>query len=41
MPGNVVDKESALYITTMEQNAKKFGLTLFDMQDTHKEIDTY
>src|SRR5437660_5217938 len=30
---NVVDKETALCITTLEQNAQDFGLTLFDMAD--------
>lgn len=35
---DVVDKESALCITTMEQNAKDFGLTLFDMQDARQGI---
>ncbi len=35
---DVVDKDSALCITTMEQNAKDFGLTLFDMQDARQGI---
>src|SRR6266853_6416541 len=35
---NVVDKETALCITTMEQNARDFGLTLFDMADAGQGI---
>ncbi len=35
---DVVDKESALCITTMEQNARDFGLTLFDMKDARQGI---
>jgi 3-isopropylmalate/(R)-2-methylmalate dehydratase large subunit len=35
---NVVDSESALCITTMEQNAVDFGLTLFDMADARQGI---
>ena len=35
---NVVDDESALCITTMEQNAVDFGLTLFDMTDARQGI---
>ncbi|HEY6408507.1 MAG TPA: 3-isopropylmalate dehydratase large subunit, partial [Ktedonobacteraceae bacterium] len=35
---NVVDQESMLCITTMEQNARDFGLTLFDMQDARQGI---
>src|SRR2546422_88425 len=35
---NVVDKGSAEVITTMEQNAHDFGLTLFDMQDARQGI---
>ncbi|EFH87070.1 3-isopropylmalate dehydratase large subunit [Ktedonobacter racemifer] len=35
---DVVDNESALCITTLEQNARDFGLTLFDMQDAHQGI---
>src|SRR5579864_7341665 len=35
---DVVDKESALCLTTMEQNARDFGLTLFDMADTRQGI---
>src|SRR6266568_7414574 len=35
---DVVDQESALCITTMEQNARDFGLTLFDMQDARQGI---
>src|SRR5207253_4534239 len=32
------DKETALCLTTMEQNARDFGLTLFDMGDTRQGI---
>ncbi len=35
---NVVDRESELCITTMEQNAVDFGLTLFDMTDARQGI---
>ncbi len=35
---DVVDNESALCITTMEQNAVDFGLTLFDMTDARQGI---
>ena len=35
---NVVDKETALCITTLEQNAQDFGLTLFDMADAGQGI---
>jgi 3-isopropylmalate/(R)-2-methylmalate dehydratase large subunit len=35
---DVVDNESALCITTMEQNARDFGVTLFDMKDDHQGI---
>jgi 3-isopropylmalate/(R)-2-methylmalate dehydratase large subunit len=35
---DVVDQESSLSITTMEQNAHTFGLTLYDMQDTNQGI---
>ena len=35
---DVVDKDSELCITTMEQNARDFGLTLFDMHDPHQGI---
>ena len=35
---NVVDKDSELCITTMEQNAVDFGLTLFDMGDNRQGI---
>ena len=35
---DVVDKESSLCITTMEQNAQDFGVTLFDMQDANQGI---
>jgi len=35
---DVVDKESALCLTTMEQNARDFGLTLFDMGDARQGI---
>src|SRR5438045_3442888 len=35
---NIVDKGSAEVITTMEQNAHDFGLTLFDMQDARQGI---
>jgi 3-isopropylmalate/(R)-2-methylmalate dehydratase large subunit len=34
----VVDKDSELCITTMEQNARDFGLTLFDMNDPYQGI---
>jgi 3-isopropylmalate/(R)-2-methylmalate dehydratase large subunit len=35
---DVVDKDSELCITTMEQNARDFGLTLFDMNDPYQGI---
>jgi len=35
---NVVDKDTALCITTLEQNAQDFGLTLFDMTDAGQGI---
>jgi 3-isopropylmalate/(R)-2-methylmalate dehydratase large subunit len=35
---DVVDQESTLCITTMEQNAQDFGVTLFDMKDSHQGI---
>ena len=35
---NVVDKDSEICITTMEQNAVDFGLTLFDMSDSRQGI---
>src|SRR5579859_3374091 len=35
---NVVDQDSALCITTMEENAQDFGLTLFDMSDARQGI---
>jgi len=35
---DVVDQENLLCITTMEQNARDFGLTLFDMQDARQGI---
>lgn len=35
---NVVDKESELCITTMEQNAQDFNLTLYDMSDARQGI---
>ncbi|GHO94549.1 3-isopropylmalate dehydratase large subunit [Reticulibacter mediterranei] len=35
---DVVDKDSELCITTMEQNARDFNLTLFDMADTRQGI---
>src|SRR5437899_3989841 len=35
---DVVDRESELCITTMEQNARDFGLTLFDMNDARQDI---
>ncbi len=35
---DVVDRESALCITTMEQNAHDFGITLFDMKDMRQGI---
>ncbi|HZO72490.1 MAG TPA: 3-isopropylmalate dehydratase large subunit [Ktedonobacteraceae bacterium] len=35
---DVVDQESELCITTMEQNARNFGLTLFDMKDARQGI---
>src|SRR6266568_4390989 len=35
---DVVDQESALCITTMEQNARDFGLTLYDMTDARQGI---
>jgi 3-isopropylmalate/(R)-2-methylmalate dehydratase large subunit len=36
--GDVVDQESCLSITTMEQNARGFGVTLYDMQSKHQGI---
>src|SRR6266516_2105541 len=35
---DVVDRESELCITTLEQNARDFGLTLFDMNDARQGI---
>ncbi|MBO0793267.1 MAG: 3-isopropylmalate dehydratase large subunit [Ktedonobacteraceae bacterium] len=35
---DVVDQESSLCITTMEQNASDFNLTLYDMQDARQGI---
>ena len=35
---DVVDRESELCITTMEQNAQDFGVTLFDMKDSKQGI---
>src|SRR5437899_11381860 len=35
---DVVDRKSELCITTMEQNARDFGLTLFDMNDARQGI---
>ncbi len=35
---DVVDKESELCITTLEQNAKDFGMTLFKMNDEQQGI---
>jgi 3-isopropylmalate/(R)-2-methylmalate dehydratase large subunit len=35
---DVVDAESSLCITTMEQNAREFGISLFDMQDSNQGI---
>jgi 3-isopropylmalate/(R)-2-methylmalate dehydratase large subunit len=35
---DVIDQECFLTITTMEQNARDFGLTLFDMQDARQGI---
>src|SRR5437667_12009001 len=35
---DVVDAESGLCIRTMEQNARDFGITLFDMQDSTQSI---
>lgn len=35
---DVVDRESVLCITTMEQNARDFGITLFDMKDKQQGI---
>jgi 3-isopropylmalate/(R)-2-methylmalate dehydratase large subunit len=35
---DVVDKESAECITAMEQNAREFGLTLYDMSDARQGI---
>ena len=35
---NVVDRDSELCITTMEENARDFGVTLFDMQDARQGI---
>src|SRR5215467_1675210 len=42
MPGrrllDIVDRESALSIKTLEQNARDFGLTLFEMSDARQGI---
>ncbi len=35
---DVVDAQSSLCITTMEQNARDFGVTLFDMNDANQGI---
>src|SRR3984893_11307957 len=35
---DVADQDSAIVITTMEQNARDFGLTLFDMKDARQGI---
>ncbi len=35
---DVVDQASELCITTMEQNARNFGVTLFDMNDARQGI---
>src|SRR6266567_6878972 len=35
---NIVDQASTEVITTMEQNARDFGLTFFDMQDARQGI---
>src|SRR5579883_1677789 len=35
---DVVDRDSALCIQTMEQNAREFGITLFDMKDEYQGI---
>ncbi len=35
---DVVDAQSSLSITTMEQNARGFGVTLYDMQNTNQGI---
>ena len=35
---NVVDKDSEICITSMEQNARDFGITLFDMDDARQGI---
>jgi 3-isopropylmalate/(R)-2-methylmalate dehydratase large subunit len=35
---DVVDQDSAICITTMEQNARDFGLTFFDMKDIRQGI---
>src|SRR6202521_5912972 len=35
---DVVDEDSTLVITTMQQNARDFGLTLFDMADARQGI---
>ncbi len=35
---DVVDKESMECLTTMERNAREFGLTLYDMQDARQGI---
>ena len=35
---DVVDKDSALCLTTMQQNARDFGLSLFDMADARQGI---
>jgi 3-isopropylmalate/(R)-2-methylmalate dehydratase large subunit len=35
---DVVDQASALCITTMEENAREFGVTLFDMNDERQGI---
>ncbi len=35
---DVVDQQSSLCITTMEENAQDFGVTLFDMKDSRQGI---
>jgi 3-isopropylmalate/(R)-2-methylmalate dehydratase large subunit len=35
---DVVDAQSSLCITTLEKNARAFGITLFDMHDTNQGI---
>jgi len=35
---NVVDKDSEICITSMEENARDFGITLFDMDDARQGI---